>query len=174
MTNYRRHRLPGGTYFFTVVIADRQLDLLVRHIEHFRAVWREEQQRAPFVTLALVVLPDHLHAVWQLPEGDTDYSNRWRRIKGRFSQALPPGEQISASRAARGERGIWQRRFWEHTIQDEDDLRHHLDYVHWNPAKHGLVARVADWPHSTFHAYVQKGIYPLAWGGVNSEGDFGE
>ena len=174
MTNYRRNRLQGGTYFFTVVMAERHLDLLVRHVEHFKAVWREEQQRTPFVTLGLVVLPDHLHAVWRLPEGDTDYSSRWRRIKGRFSRSFPPGERISASRATKGERGIWQRRFWEHTISDENDLRHHLDYVHWNPAKHGLVSRVADWPHSTFHAYVQQGIYPMDWGGVSGDGDFGE
>jgi REP element-mobilizing transposase RayT len=99
-------------------------------------------------TSGLVVLPDHLHAVWKLPEGNVDYSNRWRRIKGSFSRALPRGECVSANRAAKGERGLWQRRFWEHTVQDEDDLRRLLDYLHFNPVKHGLVANVAD-PHFT-------------------------
>ena len=179
MTNYRRNRLPGGAYFFTVVIADRRLDLLVRHVEQFKAIYREEQRRAPFVNLGLVVLPDHLHALWRLPEGDADYSNRWRRIKAGFSRAMscahcPVGERVSASRAAKGERGIWQRRFWEHTIRDEEDLNRHLDYLHWNPVKHGLVARVIDWPHSTFRGYVERGWYPADWGGGEDDADFGE
>ncbi|MBA3015558.1 MAG: transposase [Proteobacteria bacterium] len=174
MTNYRRNRVPGGTYFFTVAIADRRCDLLARHAEHFKAVFREEQQRAFFINLALALLPDHLHAVWQLPEGDSDYSSRWRRIKAGFTRLFPSGERVSSSRAARGERGIWQRRFWEHTIQDQDDLQRHLDYVHWNPVKHGLVSQVVDWPHSTFHAYVERGIYPADWGGRDIGGDFGE
>lgn len=175
MTNYRRNRVPGGTYFFTVAIADRHLDLLVRHIEHLNAALRDEHLRAPFINLGLVVLPDHLHAVWRLPAGDTDYSNRWRRIKAGFSRALPTGEQTSNSRKAKGERGIWQRRFWEHTVQDEEDFRHHLDYLHFNPVKHGLVSRVAEWPHSTFHQYVQRGVYAPDWGGrCVLDGDLGE
>ncbi len=176
MTNYRRNRLAGGTYFFTVVIAERRLDMLVQHIEYLRAALRNEQQCSPFMNLALVVLPDHLHAVWRLPEGDSDYSSRWRRIKAGFTRALPLNERISTSRQAKGERGVWQRRFWEHTVRDEEDLRLHLDYVHINPVKHGFVSRVSDWPHSTFHEYVRRKVYTLDWGGCNDllEKEFGE
>jgi len=175
MTNYRRNRVEGGAYFFTVAIAQRHLDLLVQHIELLKTALRDEKKFAPFVNLGFVVLPDHLHAVWRLPGGDTDYSNRWRRIKSRFSRALPHGEPVSDSRIAKSERGIWQRRFWEHTIRDEEDLRRHLDYVHYNPVKHGLVSRAADWPHSTFHEYVAQGIYSLDWGhGHEIDGDFWE
>lgn len=176
MTNYRRNREQGGTYFFTVAIAQRHLDLLVRHIDHLKATLAEEKKRYPFTNIGFVVLPDHLHAVWRFPEGDADYSNRWRRIKAGFSRALPKGEPISNSRIAKCERGIWQRRFWEHTIRNERDLQRHLDYIHYNPVKHGLVLRVAEWPYSTFHAYVTRGIYGLEWGGdaVENEEDFGE
>jgi putative transposase len=176
MPHYRRNRLNGGTYFFTVAIADRRLDLLVRHVDPLRAALRAEKVRAPFTNLGLVILPDHLHALWRLPEGDADYSSRWRRIKARFSRALPKGESLSGSRMAKGERGIWQRRFWEHTIRDEVDLRHHLDYIHFNPVKHGMAPRVAEWPHSTFHAYVAQGIYSPGWGdgAMPDEGYFGE
>jgi putative transposase len=175
MTNYRRNRVEGGTYFFTVAIAQRHLDLLVKHIKLLKTALREEKQLAPFVNLGFVVLPDHLHALWRLPEGDTDYSNRWRRIKSKFSRVLPKGEPISKSRTSKGERSIWQRRFWEHTIRDEEDFQRHLDYVHYNPVKHGLVSRVVDWPHSTFHEYVAQGKYSRDWGqGFEIEGDFGE
>jgi len=176
LTNYRRNRERGGTYFFTVVIAQRHLDLLVRHVSHLKPALRAEHERAPFTNLGLVILPDHLHAVWRLPEGDADYSSRWRRIKANFSRVLPKGEPVSDSRVTRGERGIWQRRFWEHTVRDEPDLQHHLDYIHYNPVKHGLVSRVADWPYSTFHAYVDRGIYNVSWGSgvTQAEGSFGE
>jgi len=177
MANYRRHRAAGGTYFFTVAIARRHLGFLVRHIDHLKAALRKEMTRAPFEILGFVVLPDHLHAIWRLPDGDADYSGRWRRIKADFSRAIPKGEPVSNSRQAKGERGIWQRRFWEHTIRDDEDLRRHLDYVHFNPVKHGHVRRVADWPHSTFHRYVARGIYSPDWGAggrVELEGDFGE
>ncbi|MGA2735574.1 MAG: transposase [Syntrophobacteraceae bacterium] len=176
MTNYRRNRLAGGTYFFTVAIAQRHLDILVQHVQNLKAALRDEHQRAPFVKLALVVLPDHLHTIWRLPHGDSDYSNRWRRIKARFSRALPLGERVSISRAMKGERGIWQRRFWEHTVRDEEDLQRHLDYIHFNPVKHKLVSRVSDWPHSTFHEYVRSGVYPPDWGGCDDllDREFGE
>jgi putative transposase len=175
MTNYRRNRVKGGIYFFTVAIVQRHLELLVQHIDLLKAALREEKNRAPYTTLGLVVLPDHLHALWRLPEGDADYSNRWRRIKAKFSQAIPCSESISASRAAKGERGIWQRRFWEHTIRDENDLQRHMDYIHYNPVKHGFVSRAIDWPHSTFHACVLRGIYAQDWGkGVNVDGNYGE
>ena len=176
MTNYRRNRLSGGTYFFTVAIAERHLDTLVRHVQHLKTAFRDEHQRSPFVNIAFVALHDHLHTIWQLPQDDSNYSDRWRRIKAGFSRAIPLGERVSTSREIKGERGIWQRRFWEHTIRDEDDLRCHLDYIHFNPVKHGLVERVSDWPHSSFHEYVRRGIYTSDWGGCNEfpAKDFGE
>lgn len=176
MTNYRRNRLAGGAYFFTAAIAERHLDMLVEHIDHLKAALRIEHQRAPLTNLALVALPDHLHAIWRLPQGDWDYSNRWRRIKAHFSRALPLGERVSASQDMKRERGIRQRRFWQHTVRDEGDLQRHLDYIHFNPVKHGLVCRVSDWPHSIFHEYVRRGVYTPDWGGCDelSEKDFGE
>ena len=112
-----------------------------------------------------MVLPDHLHAIWTLPEGDADFATRWQLIKAAFSRALPAGEQISESRARKAERGIWQRRYWEHTLRDEQDFVRHTDYVHFNPVKHGLVYRAKDWPYSSFHRMVRLGLYPLDWGG---------
>lgn len=175
MTAYRRNRIPGGTYFFTVVLAERNKGLLIDHIDVLNAATDAELQRAPFI-VAAVVLPDHLHAIWRLPLGDADYSDRWRRIKAAFSKSLPDGELISESRRSKGERGVWARRFWEHTIRDERDLQRHVDYIHFNPVKHGYVKRVADWPHSTFLEYVERGTYPLDWAGSGSdEGDsYGE
>jgi putative transposase len=160
---YRRSRVAGGTYFFTVVLCDRRSSLLVEHIDLLRdAVLRAKAAR-PFQIDAWVVLPDHMHCVWTLPEGDSNYSARWRDIKKRFALSLPKSEVISPNRAKRGERGIWQRRFWEHTIQSEEDYATHIDYVHLNPYKHGLVEHVRDWPYSTFHRYVEAGIYPMNW-----------
>ena len=176
MTEYRRNHAPGATYFFTIAIAERDKDLLVRHIDLFREAVHQEKERARFNVLAMAVLPDHLHAIWRLPPGDTNYSERWRRIKAGFSKGVPRGENISKSRSDKGERGLWQRRFWEHTIRDELDLQRHIDYVHFNPVKHGHAKCVADWPHSTFHAYVARGAYPLDWGGVTEAGndEYGE
>jgi putative transposase len=176
MTSYRRNFIPGGSFFFTVNIADRRQSLLTTHIELLRGAFRETRQRHPFTIDAIVVLPDHLHAIWTTPEGDANYATRWRLIKSTFSRNLGPGEPISASRTAKGERGIWQRRYWEHTIRDEADFARHIDYVHINPVKHGLVKRVSDWAPSSFHRFVKLGIYPLGWAGDLSEhGDqFGE
>jgi putative transposase len=169
MTGYRRNFVPGGSFFFTANLAERRLSLLTDHVEILRAAFRETQRRHPFTIDAVVVLPDHLHAVWTLPEGDADFATRWRLIKSAFSRAVVRGERISASRAAKGERGIWQRRYWEHTIRDEDDFVRHVDYVHINPVKHGLVPRVHDWAWSSFHRHVRLGYYPLDWGGDHSE-----
>ena len=176
MTVYRRNFIPGGSFFFTVNLADRRLRLLTEHVDKLRAAFREIRQRHPFTIDATVILPDHLHAVWTLPEGDADFATRWRQIKSAFSRSLPPIEQISPSRAAKGERGIWQRRYWEHTIRDENDFMRHIDHVHINPLKHGLVTRVTDWPHSSFHRMVQLGVYPADWAGDVEElgGSFGE
>jgi putative transposase len=176
MTAYPRNFIPGGCFFFTVNLADRRQRLLTEHVGALRSAFRETHQRHPFTTDAVVVLPDHLHAVWTLPEGDRDFATRWRLIKSTFSRNFAVGEPISASRVAKGERGIWQRRYWEHTIRDENDLARHIDYVHINPMKHGLVERVGDWPYSSFYRMVKLGIYPEDWAGDAAElgGDFGE
>lgn len=164
MTEYRRARVAGGTYFFTVNCAQRRGQrVLTEHIAALRSAFRQVQARYPFRIDAIVVLPDHLHCIWTLPADDADYATRWAQIKARFSRSIPPGERRSPSRVQRGERGIWQRRFWEHLIRDEADFRHHVDYIHWNPAKHGWVQRVRDWPYSSFHTYVRRGIYPPDW-----------
>ncbi len=175
MPNYRRARVPGGTFFFTVNLLERRRALLVDHIDALRTAFRHARDARPFDILAIAVLPDHLHCVWCLPEGDDDNATRWRHIKTLFSRALPPGERLSARRRLKAERGIWQRRYWAHLIHDEADLRAHMDYVHINPFKHGLVARVADWPYSSFHRFVRLGWMPADWGGsVGISGRFGE
>jgi putative transposase len=176
MTNYRRNAIAGGCFFFTVILAERRLRLLTDHIDLLRGAFHETRQRHPFVIDAIVVLPDHLHAVWTLPDGDRDFATRWRLIKAAFSRGLPAGERISESRARKAERGIWQRRYWEHTLRDDDDVARHIDYIHYNPVKHGHVARVADWPHSSFHRLVARSIYPADWAGDAADpgGNFGE
>jgi len=176
MTDYRRNFIARGSFFFTVNLAERRLSLLTSHIDEFRNAIRETRECHPFIIDAIVVLPDHLHAVWTLPEGDADFATRWRLMKSTFSRSIPGGEQISSSRAAKGERGIWQRRYWEHTIRNESDFERHVDYIHINPVKHGLVTRVRDWPHSSFHRMVRLGIYPEDWAGdvPGGEGGFGE
>lgn len=175
MTNYRREYMPGGTWFFTVTLVNRNSDLLVKKIEHLRKAVRRVRHDWPFHIDAWVVLPDHIHAVWTLPEDDHDFSTRWRLIKSRFSRGLPRRERVSGSRLNKGERGIWQRRFWEHRIRDEKDYRRHVDYVHINPVKHGYVDRVIDWPFSTFSRFVEQGIYPPDWAGsMVLDGEFGE
>jgi putative transposase len=165
MSDYRRYRVPGGTYFFTVNLLERRLDTLVRHVDALREAVRATKRERPFHIDSWVVLPDHMHTVWTLPPDDDDFSNRWKAIKIRFVQAVPRTERRSETRISRGERGVWQRRFWEHVIRDNADYQRHVDYTHVNPLKHGYVKRVADWPYSTFHRYVAKGIYPPDWAG---------
>jgi putative transposase len=176
MTQYRRNFIPGGSFFFTVNLAERRARHLTAHIGALRAAFRETKANHPFNIEAIVVLPDHLHAVWTLPEGDSDFSTRWRLIKSKFSHALPQGEQISASRRSKGERGVWQRRYWEHTLRDEEDFARHVDYIHFNPVKHGHVTQVVDWPYSSFHRMTKLGTYPIDWAGdaQNSDAEFGE
>lgn len=174
MVDYRRNRVPGGTYFFTVNLLDRWSCLLVEHIDLLRESVRAVKRRRPFQIDAWVVLPDHLHAVWTLPDGDADYSGRWRSIKIAFAKGLPKTERRSPVRLAKGERGIWQRRFWEHTIRDDADYAAHVDYVHVNPLKHGLVERLADWPHSSFHREVARGVYHEDWAAAPAEFPAGE
>jgi REP-associated tyrosine transposase len=165
MTNYRRNFVSGASYFFTVNLADRRLRLLVEHVELLRSAFRYARTRHPFTIEAIVVLPEHLHAIWTLPSGDADFALRWRQIKSVFSHGLPRSELISISRLEKGERGIWQRRYWEHTLRDEVDFARHMDYIHFNPVKHGHVTRVRDWRYSSFHRMVRLGIYPEDWAG---------
>lgn len=170
MPNYRRLWCPGGTYFFTVNLLQRQgNDLLMRHIDLLRVSVATVRNAYPFVIHGWVVLPDHLHCVIELPPNNTDFATRWRLIKMGFSKGLPQEEIRNASRTRRGERGIWQRRFWEHLIRDERDFNAHMDYVHINPVKHGLVKHVADWPHSTFHKLVEDGVYLPDWAGGDED-----
>jgi putative transposase len=164
MPNYRRTYVPGGCYFFTVALAERKGGLsLVAQVDQLRAAFRYAKSRRPFVVEAIVVLPDHLHTIWRLPEGDADFSVRWNLLKGTFSRSIPPGEHRSASRIAKRERGIWQRRCWEHVIRDELDLERHFDYVHFNAVKHGYVDNPFAWPHSSFRRFVEKGWYDRDW-----------
>jgi putative transposase len=176
MSRYRRANTDGGTFFFTVNLADRSSDLLLRHVDRLRRIYMSVQQHYPFETIAICVLPDHLHAVWSLPPGDANYPLRWNVIKSGFTRGLSGKAQRSLSKIARRERGIWQRRYWEHAIRDDRDLARHVDYIHFNPVKHGLVSRVCDWPHSSFHRYVDRGLLPSDWGGdaVATTGAFGE
>jgi putative transposase len=171
---YRRARMPGGTYFFSVNLAERKRTLLVDHIDDLRKAVRKVLTDHPFHIDTMVVLCDHLHAVWTLPEGDADFSMRWALIKAGFSRCIPADERRSQSRITKGERGIWQRRFWEHLIRDEKDYAAHLDYIHYNPVKHGYVQSVAEWPYSTFYRYVEQGMHDKGWATEQDKGDFGE
>jgi putative transposase len=164
LPDFHRYRVPGGCYFFTVNLLERHGNtLLTDRIAEFREAVRRVRRSRPFTIDAWVVLPDHLHAVWTLPPGDDDFSTRWRLIKTFFVRGLPKTERLSRVRRADGERGMWQRRFWEHAIRDDEDYRAHVDYVHVNPVKHGLVAAPAEWPYSTFTSCVHRGLYPLDW-----------
>ena len=169
MPNYRRNRVPGGTYFFTVNLLDRRGGLLVVHVDALRDAVRDVRASRPFHIDAWVVLPDHMHCIWTLPDGDADFSGRWKAIKTSFSKALPATEVRSPIRVLKGERGIWQRRFWEHTIRDDRDYAAHMDYVHFNPVNHGLVRNAADWPHSSFRRSVAMELYPEEWAGGGGE-----
>jgi putative transposase len=171
MPNYRRWMMPGETYFFTVVTFNRR-----RIFEDERAVailgdaMRSVRQDAPFHTVAMVVLPEHLHCIWNLPRGDADFSMRWRRIKREFTVRYRaeigghPDDDISPLRRARRERGVWQRRFWEHVVRGEDELEGLCDYIHYNPVKHGHASSPLGWPWSTFGRFVAAGDYPPDWG----------
>lgn len=175
MPDYRRAFRTGGTWFFTVNLLQRHHNpLLIEHIDLLREAIRTVKRKYPFEIIAWVVLPDHMHCIWKLPEGDSDFPLRWRLIKSYFSKHLPPTEYRSNVRQNAHERGIWQRRYWEHMIRDEHDLHRHIDYIHINPLKHGWVRQVKDWQYSTFHHYVAQGIYPIDWCGSIKDGNFGE
>ena len=174
MVLYRRNFVPGATYFFTVTVDDRRSRVLIDHVGALRDAFRITQRERPFTIDAVVVLPEHLHVVMTLPTDDADFSGRWRKIKSLFSRRV--ARSVPLQRDPRGEYRLWQRRFWEHTIRDDLDYERHVDYIHYNPVKHGLVARVIDWPHSSFHRYVRHGILPMDWAGDagGRAQDFGE
>jgi putative transposase len=165
MVRYRRNRVPGGTFFFTVALADRRSRILVEHIVALRTAFRRVRNSRPFTIDAIVVLPDHLHAIFTLPEGDDDFSGRWRSIKSLFVRGVI-AHAVAVERNAKGEYALWQPRFWEHTMRDETDFERHVDYIHYNPVKHQLCSRVSDWPYSSFHSYVRAGLLPRDWGRV--------
>jgi putative transposase len=168
MVRYRRNFVPGGTYFFTVTLADRRSSALVDHIDALRAAFRRARRERPFAIDAIAVLPEHLHAILTLPPGDADYPGRWRLIKTLFSNRLIAANG-SMKRHRNEELALWQRRFWEHTIRSDYDFVRHVDYIHFNPVKHSFVSRVCDWPHSSFHRYVRQGLLPGDWGGDVNE-----
>jgi putative transposase len=172
---YRRANVAGATYFFTVNVAERRTGLLVEHIDALREALRRVKRTHPFRIDALVVLPDHLHALWTLSQDDADFATRWMLIKGGFSRQIPASEYRSPSRVAKGERGIWQRRYWEHMIRDERDFARHVDYIHFNPVKHGLGTCAVDWPPSSIHRYVRLGLVDADWASdERAESGFGE
>src|SRR3972149_4839634 len=191
MPNYRRARVPGASYFFTVTLADRAEHWLVEQIDALRGAFARTRGELPFRVDSIVVLPDHLHCIWTLPPGDADFSLRWQRIKGRFTHAChaadagrtppsarpgPVGRSFSAPiarpspvgrsfSAPIADRRIWQHRFWEHVLRDDRDFERHVDYIHFNPVKHGHAGRAADWPHSSIHCYIRTGLLLPDWAG---------
>jgi putative transposase len=169
MSRYRRASLKGGSYFFTVVSERRQRILTNDDVRAtLREAITEVRRQHPFHIDAWGLLPDHLHCIWSLPEGDADFSTRWRKIKAHVTRHCGARyrhpEWLSARRQAKGQGTLWQQRFWEHCLRDEADWRRHVDYLHWNPVKHGVAGRVVDWPWSSFHRFVAEGLYEPGWG----------
>ena len=161
---YRRVLIPGATYFFTVNLLNRNSRLLTDNIEQLRYAFRTVRIHHPYTINAVVILPDHLHMIMSLPKGDSNYSLRWNIIKGIFSKRIESLESIEISRRNKRERGIWQRRFWEHLIRDESDYENHLNYIHYNPVKHGYVTTPTEWKYSSIHQFIQHGILAKNWG----------
>lgn len=166
---YRRVRVEGATYFFTVVThGRRRIFADAATVALLESAIAKIRVRHPFDLVAQVVLPDHLHTLWTLPEHDANFfSTRWRLIKEAFTRAYVKRCDVPeprAERRSRGERAVWQHRFWEHVIRDEQDFGVHLDYIHLNPVHHGFVAAPREWPHSTFGDWVARGVYELTWG----------
>ncbi|MBD2314354.1 transposase [Desertifilum sp. FACHB-1129] len=164
---YRRARMPGATYFFTVVTYQRQQILhLPDNITLLRQAFRHVKQRHPFNIDAIAILPDHLHCLWTLPPDSADFSTRWRLIKQYFSRSCQQHykQPRSRSRIKKQEQAVWQRRFWEHQIRDDRDFSNHVDYIHFNPVKHGLVTAAREWPYSSFRRFVEAGQYEEDWG----------
>ncbi|MFC7420766.1 transposase [Iodobacter arcticus] len=161
---YRRANIAGATYFFTVNLANRKSALLLEQIDLLREAIRKIRHSHPFKIIAIVVLPDHLHAIWRLPVGDADFPLRWALIKATFSRSIQKTEVIIKSRKLKRERGIWQRRYWEHLIRDDEDLAKHVAYIYFNPVKHGYVTKAVDWPYSSIHRAIRLGDIDEEWG----------
>jgi putative transposase len=168
--HYRRSNTKGGTFFFTVNLANRSSSILTEHIQLLRNSVSKVRTSHHFTIVAMVVLPEHLHAIWTLPIGDCNYPLRWSLIKSGFSRALRKTETINSSRKQKRERGIWQRRYWEHQIRNEEDLARHIDYIHINPVKHGYTDTAVKWPYSSIHRYIRQGVLPYNWS-VDLRGD---
>ena len=169
MSNYRRAKTKGGTYFFTVVLYRRQNILCHDDMRHaLREAIEKTRETHPFIIDAWVLLPDHLHCIWTLPEADENYSSRWAMIKRHVTKQCAKTchreDWMNNSKHKRKESTIWQRRFWEHQIGDEDDFQRHMNYIHYNPVKHGYVVAAKEWPYSSFHRYIKSNVYPSDWG----------
>ena len=177
MVQYRRNIVAGGTFFFTVTLQNRRSSILIDHISFLKNAVRTVKNKHPFRVNAFVILPDHFHMIWTLPVGDSDYSTRMKLIKGYFSKQITRSG-ITINKTKHHEYRLWQRRFWEHTIQDESDLEQHVNYIHYNPIKHGYVQQLKDWPYSSFHHFVKTGRLPIDWGistnPIGSDHAFGE
>lgn len=172
MSNYHRVKIDGGTYFFTIALQDRSKDYLVRYIDILRYAYQKTKECYPFETVAICILPEHIHWLMYISEKGIDYSIIISHFKRLFSQNLPVEcRNPNASQMQKRELGVWQRRFWEHLIRNEQDLKNHMDYIYYNPVKHGYVNRVQDWKYSSFHQDVKQGLYPVNWGG-NDEMNF--
>lgn len=161
MPEHQPSWVPGGTYFFTVNLTDRSSDLLTRHIDLLRQVTALTRQQHPLRINAWVVLPDHMHCLWTLPDGDLDHDRRWLMLRHQFTRGLP----LRATFGRQRRLGVWQRHYEAHRIRDADDFRRHYDSIHLDPVTHGWASRAGDWPHSSFHHAVQAGIYPVNWPG---------
>ena len=176
MVGYRRNFVRGGTYFFTVVLQDRTSSYLIDYNDQLLQSIQTVKNKTHFSEIAFVIMPDHLHTIWKLPENDHDFPGRWRAIKSLFTRTLVKSG-VPLVKNSRGEYLLWQKRYWEHTLSNSEDLQSHIDYIHYNPVKHGYVNDVSDWAHSSFHRYVDKGLLPENWGsGVNIKQsvDYGE
>ncbi len=164
---YRRAIAPGGTLFFTVV-TDRRRPILAsaEAVDALREAFRSVRRSRPFEIDAIVVMPDHLHCIWTLPPGDVDFSTRWRLVKTGFTKHCPDilRRAPDTARLTRGEQAVWQHRYWEHQIRDDADFARHVDYIHYNPVKHGLARSPLEWPYSSFGRYVEAGVYAPDWG----------
>jgi len=176
MVDYRRVRVVNSSYFFTVNLRNRQSKILTQHIDLLRKSFIETRIKYPFTIDAVVILPEHIHTIWTLPPNDDNYPTRWQLLKSLFTRKLVK-VGINLNKSPKGEYNLWQRRYWEHVIRDEADMQRHIEYIHYNPVKHGLVEQVKDWPHSSFHRYVEAGLVELDWGLTfqeHTEQKFGE
>ncbi|MDA8164700.1 MAG: transposase [Desulfobacteraceae bacterium] len=164
---YRRAFIPGGSFFFTVVTEKRRpLFASAEAVDVLRQAFRTVRTTRFFQMDAIVVLPDHLHCIWTLLPNDFDFATRWRLIKAWFTKHCDPALRLppNRTRAAKNCQALWQHRYWEHALRGEDDFLRHVEYIHFNPVKHGLASSPIEWPYSSFHRYVEAGIYPTDWG----------